>query len=78
MKWLDRFVDKCIVKVEPRSNWKLRKEVKALPTLGKLMFLQYLDDQEKVRHKAELLRTVEDAEREQLKEIFRRNGYDEV
>ena len=64
MKWLDRFVDKCIVKV--------------LPTLGKLMFLQYLDDQEKVRHKAELLRTVEDAEREQLKEIFRRNGYDEV
>ena len=78
MKWLDRFVDKCIVKVEPRSNRKLRKEVKALPTLGNLMFLQYLDDQEKVRHKAELLRTVEDAEREQLKEIFRRNGYDEV
>lgn len=78
MKWLDRFVDKCIVKVEPRSNRKLRKEVKALPTLEKLMFLQRLDDQEKVRHKAELLRTVEDAEREQLKEIFRRNGYDEV
>lgn len=78
MKWLDRFVDKCIVKVEPRPNRKLRKEVKALPTLGELMFLQYLDDQEKVRHKAELLRTVEDAEREQLKEIFRRNGYDEV
>jgi len=72
MKWLDRFVDKCIVKVEPRPNRKLREEVKALPTLGKL------DDQEKVRHKAELLRTVEDAEREQLKEIFRRNGYDEV
>lgn len=31
-----------------------------------------------VRTKAELLRLIEDAEREQLKEIFRRNGYDEV
>lgn len=31
-----------------------------------------------VMSKAELLRLIEEAERAQLKEIFRRNGYDEV
>ena len=31
-----------------------------------------------VMSKAELLRLIEEAEREQLKGIFRRNGYDEV
>lgn len=50
MKWLDRFVDKCIE----------RKPVKI------------------VISKAELLKLLEEAEREQLKEIFRRNGYDEI
>lgn len=54
MKWLDKFVDKCIVEVEPRSNRELKKEVKTLSILGKLMFLQYLDDKEKVKYKAEL------------------------
>lgn len=66
MKWLDKFVDKCIVEVEPRSNRELKKEVKTLSILGKLMFLQYLDDKEKVKYKAELLRLIEAAEREQL------------
>ena len=72
MKWLDRLVDKCIVKVEPKPNRKLKKEVKALPIFGKLMFLQYLDDEEKVKCKAELLRLIEEAEERQLSEIFGR------
>lgn len=32
----------------------------------------------RIRAKAELLKLLEEAEREQLKGIFRRNGYDEV